>query len=232
MARCWRELGGVAFFLLPSAGLADVNAYVSLTTDYVFRGVSYSDSGPAAQAGVDLNHDSGAFAGLWASTLDIGDNFGQQRDLEIAYYLGYGSRFGDAGQLTGTVVAFRYPETAGPFDYSFEEVGLSLNYDDRWWVEYAYSPDLYGTGYDTHNVEVFGEWRLPLDLTGGLGAGWYDLSRFTKTTGYAYWQAGLSRRFGRVGIDLRYHDTNRWVPFFSSAGRADARFVLSARYQF
>ena len=72
---------------------------------------------------------------------------------------------------------------------------------------------------------------MPWALTAGVGVGWHDLSARTNFD-YVYWQAGLTRHFKIVDVDLRYHDTSRWVPFYSNEERAEARVVLSARIQF
>ncbi|MCB1612408.1 MAG: TorF family putative porin, partial [Xanthomonadales bacterium] len=39
---------------------------VGIVSDYVFRGVSQTNEGPAFQAGMDYTHDSGFHAGVWA----------------------------------------------------------------------------------------------------------------------------------------------------------------------
>ena len=43
---------------------------VALVTEYRFRGVDLSGGEIAIQGGVDLAHDSGFYAGTWASSLD------------------------------------------------------------------------------------------------------------------------------------------------------------------
>jgi hypothetical protein len=50
--------------------------------------------------------------------------------------------------------------------------------------------------------------------------------------GYGYWQLGVTRSFGRIDLDLRYHDTSRAVPIVSSPERAKARMALSAKILF
>jgi hypothetical protein len=65
----------------------------------------------------------------------------------------------------------------------------------------------------------------------GIGAGYYDTSELTGI-GYGYWQAGVTRAFGIVAVDLRYHDTSRAVPIISTPDGADARLVLSVKIPF
>ena len=65
----------------------------------------------------------------------------------------------------------------------------------------------------------------------GGGAGFYDVSNLIGED-YTYWQLGVTRPFNSLTLDLRYHDTSRWLPIISSPDRADARIVLSARFRF
>ena len=224
-------LGTTILLLSSNAAAVNFNGYATLTTDYVFRGVTYSDGNPAAQLGADVSFDNGLFVGTWVSTMNIESSSGFQRDFEINYYIGFGGQLSKTWSASVTAIAYTYPGGGAPIDYDYEEIALMLNYDDIVWLEYAYAPDLYGTDRDTQNVEVYAEWPLPWALTVGAGVGWYDLSEITNTD-YSYWQAGISRHVGIVDFDLRFHDTSRSVPFFSSDDRAAARTVLSVRFRF
>jgi len=89
----------VAVASLLSAGVmsanvanAEVSFNASLVSDFVFRGQTFTDKGPALQGGADYSHDSGAYAGAWVSNLD-----GKNGDSEIEYdlYAGYWMEAGD-----------------------------------------------------------------------------------------------------------------------------------------
>ena len=49
------------------------SANVTAVSDYVFRGITQTDSHPAIQGGFDYAHASGLYAGLWASNVDFND---------------------------------------------------------------------------------------------------------------------------------------------------------------
>jgi len=221
----------VLFVLLATkpALAEDFTAYAVLTTDYVKRGVSQSNSDPAIQLGVDLAFDIGLYTGLWASTVDISNGPERQRDLELNYYFGYGMDAGSNWRLGANLVFYTYPGATGNIDYDYEEFVLSAAFDDNLWFEYSYSPDLYDSGQATHNVELFGEWTLARHYDVSAGIGYYDTSSLTGT-GYGYWQLGVARSFRWVDLDLRYHDTNRWIPIISTNARAGSRVVFSVRF--
>lgn len=53
----------------------ELSANVALTTDYIFRGFSQTEEGPAIQGGFDVTYKM-FYAGVWASNLDFGgDDF-------------------------------------------------------------------------------------------------------------------------------------------------------------
>lgn len=214
----------------PSGYAAEVTGYAVATSDYVFRGVSYSDGHPTAQGGVDAAFRSGMYAGFWGSAIDI-ESGTTRRDIELNYYLGWNVDLGTQWTIGAGAVAYTYPGTIGPVDYDYREYSATLNFRDRVWLEYSYSPDLFHTSRDTHHIEVYGEWPMMRKLLLGIGAGYYDVSALSGV-GYAHWQAGVTRPVGRVSIDLRYHGTNRDVPFVSSADRTGTRVALSLRIPF
>ena len=210
---------------------AEVSGYAVLTTDYVFRGVTYSDSHGAVQLGGDVSLESGLYFGAWGSTVDISNGPGQQRNLEIDYYVGYVQDISNQWSVGANVVSYNFPGNEGQFDYDYFEYSLMSNYNDRVWFEYSYSPDLYHSDYSTQNFELYTEWQIRGEFTLGAGVGLYDVSNLAGSD-YSYWQLGVTRSFGIVDLDLRYFDTSDWVRIVSTPDRAEARIVLGARIQF
>lgn len=225
---CLALVAGV--YCMPT-NAADFSAYLVLTTDYVWRGVTQSDGDPAAQLGAEVAFNTGFHAGLWGSTIDIDNGPDRQRDTEVIYYAGFAHDIDGRWTLAANIVAYTYPGQSGSVDYNYEELMISANFMDRAWFEYAYSPDLYNTGADAHNVELYTEWPAGKHLVLGAGAGYYDVSDLVGT-GYGYWELGVTWPISRFDLDLRYHDTNRHVPIISTEDRAESRVALTFRVSF
>ena len=86
-----------------------VSGNVALTTDYVFRGVSQSDQGPAVQGGFDVAFgDSGAYAGAWASNINFGTG---GSNLELDLYGGFKFALGPVAMDVG-VAGYFYPSAS------------------------------------------------------------------------------------------------------------------------
>jgi uncharacterized protein (TIGR02001 family) len=52
-------------------GAWSTSGSVALSSEYVWRGVTQSDSEPAISGSFDLGHASGFYAGVWASSIDF-----------------------------------------------------------------------------------------------------------------------------------------------------------------
>ena len=56
---------------VPEPRALTVSGNVALVSDYRFRGVSQTGGDPAVQGGLTLTHESGVYAGVWASSIDF-----------------------------------------------------------------------------------------------------------------------------------------------------------------
>ena len=89
-----------------SAQAAEVSSTVTMTNDYRFRGVSQTSGDPAVQASIDVGFDNGAYAGIWGSNVNFGDN--DNAHLEVDYYVG---KYGDLTEevsYDATLYYFQY----------------------------------------------------------------------------------------------------------------------------
>ncbi len=220
----------VLFGSLP-AGAVEWGGYATVTSDYVKRGVSQSDSSPAVQLGLDISWESGFFAGAWASTVDIWNGPGRQRDAETNLYLGFQQSLGDAWLGSVSVVSYDYPRQTGDVDYAYIEYKVAASYKDFIWIEYAHSPDLYNSGQHSHNIELLAEIDIAHAWTASGGVGHYDVSDLTGED-YAYWQLGATWHARYADIDIRYHDTSKPVFIISTPDRARARIAVSISVPF
>jgi uncharacterized protein (TIGR02001 family) len=99
LAACWAQ----------QAGAVDVSAELGVVSDYRYRGFTLSDGKSAAQASVTIEHDSGAYATLWASTIE---EAGFDADVEIDLVGGYAVDLGGSLSLDLSAAYFVYPSEA------------------------------------------------------------------------------------------------------------------------
>ena len=102
----------------PGASPFSVSANVALTSDYRFRGVSFSDGDIAIQGGIDVAHDSGFYIGTWASSIEDSATFGH---TELDLYGGWSGEVSSGVTVDVGLLYYVYPNgedgLAGPSDY-------------------------------------------------------------------------------------------------------------------
>ncbi len=205
-----------------SAQEAEVAFNAAVASDYVFRGFSQTDEGPAFQAGVDLGV-GGFYAGAWASNVDFGDD----TDAEFDVYGGYRTEVGGFGLDVG-VVGYLYVGEPSGADYKYVEYKAALSRSagplSVGAVVY-YSPDFFGADDEAVYVEANlayateGAWSF----SGAVGHQSLDVS-----DDYVTWNAGVTYAFSDVyALDVRYHDTD-----VDNSDLAEARVVATLKAAF
>ena len=140
---------------------------IGLYSQYIFRGLTQTDRGPAVQGGVDLTHSSGFYLGAWASNIswlrdkntNLGDGspYSSGGRLEIDVYGGYRYTFAngvgiDLGALQyiyaggksagrqGDWASAYTTELYGALSYGWVQAKISSVVSDSAWTVGKYSP--------------------------------------------------------------------------------------------
>lgn len=84
-----------------------LTANIGLFSSYRFRGIDQTFGRPALQGGFDYVHSSGFYAGNWNSNVSSGAGY-PEGNLEMDFYGGYKTTFGDSGDFGVDVGALYY----------------------------------------------------------------------------------------------------------------------------
>lgn len=115
---------------ISGTAMAEVSMNIGATSNYIWRGVTQTADEAAISGGLDYEHESGLYAGVWTSSLGNADagqgaaGAASPAGAEFDYYVGFGGAFGDFGYDIN-VTAITYPQLK---DWDFTEVGLSGSY--------------------------------------------------------------------------------------------------------
>lgn len=101
----------------------EISGSATIASDYRFRGVSQSNKGMAVQAGFTAKHESGLYAGVWASNLSGWGTFGGS-NTELDIYGGYSLPVGGATLDVG-LTWYMYPGGADLTDFAEPYVKVS-----------------------------------------------------------------------------------------------------------
>lgn len=115
------------------ASAITVTGSISATTDYRFRGLSQSNKDPAAQASININHESGLYIGTWVSTLDDQTSLPGYGDAEVDLYAGFTKTLDNGFGFDAGLLYYYYPDAPDPYagaknDTDWFEPYASVNY--------------------------------------------------------------------------------------------------------
>lgn len=215
-----------------------LSANVTLTSDYIFRGISQSGGDPAIQGGFDYSHASGFYAGTWASNVGWLEDFQgyTKGNIEIDLYGGFRGPIGKSDfSFDVGAIQYMYPgdRPAGVPDADTTEVYGALGW--KWFtVKYSYylSDEVFGIPSDGGDyLAISGS--LPVGETGlTLGASWGtfgfdDVSAADYddwSVSAAYDMGKLSKLGDGVTVGMKYTDTNAesfWTEFAPPVGNSE-----------
>jgi uncharacterized protein (TIGR02001 family) len=214
-----------------------VGGHVAATTDYVFRGVSQTRGGAAAQADLHYQAQSGWFAGAWASTVDLNPGAGATAELNAD--AGRAWPFAGDWNARVTAVEYVYPNDEATFSYDYFELVASVAWLDRVVASIAWSPDTsrygvdYGAALDRRALtyELVGRWPLRDDLSATASAGYYDLSDLFET-GYGYGSLGLTYDIRSLQLDLAWFATSDQAEELFGREVAGQRWSFTVAWRF
>ena len=206
-----------------------LTANMTLTTDYVFRGISQTQGGPAIQGGVDYAHSSGFYVGTWASNVSWVSTvccdpspvpFKENNSMEVDLYGGFKGTAGDFGYDVG-VITYYYPgdQVSGSNDPDTTEVYLGASWKFLS-MKYSYTVSDrfvgWGTTDDINNLndDTQGSYYIELNGNYDLGSGWgvlghvgYQDVKDYDPASYTDWKLGVTKDVGFGVFALAYTDT-------------------------
>ena len=198
--------GGIA--AVP-AQAGEWSANASMTSNYIWRGLTQTENEAAVQGGIDYAADNGFYFGTWASNVNYGpsDVYSYEHDI----YAGYTFETGDVSWDVGYLY-YNYDSLA---EFDFGEVyvqagigGLGLGV---WMLTNTEADEAPGQDF-----EAFGTYYLSADygftvgndVEVGLHIGYHDgdFAEAFNGTDDGYFDYGIS--FAKEGFSFTITDTN------------------------
>lgn len=118
------------FALIPNLATAEpatensnlsIASNVAVVSNYIWRGQSQTWGGPALQAGTEVNHTSGVYAGFWAST--VSSQWVPGAQVETDWYVGFRDKLPDTLSEIGYDLNLIYVYLPGG---EFNKTGFNL----------------------------------------------------------------------------------------------------------
>jgi len=188
----------------------DFSSNVGFVTDYVFRGISQSDSNFAVQGGFDVEHNTGLYLGTWASNVDFND--ADNASAEVDVYGGYGFEFKGLNVDLGAIY-YAYPNARDSLNYNFYEVyaGVSVEQDKfDIGASINYTPENFGDTGDATYVALNTDYTIVDNLKLKTDIGYQVIDEDTEfgTDDYLHWGIGLGYHYKGFDALLKYSQSD------------------------
>lgn len=194
---------------------AQVSGSVTLTNNYLFRGVTQTNENPALQAGITWNHDSGFYAGGWGSSISwLSDSDpAVSSSVELDGFVGYAGSFGESD--LGFDVGANYYWYPGDFPSGYNspntlELYAGVTYkvlSAKYWYS---TTDLFGIpdSDGSSNLDVAANWEFVPGLTLNAAVGKQWVNNYGDLD-YSFWKLGVTKSFeSGFSIAAAWNDTD------------------------
>ncbi len=231
---CLLALAGVPLPAMAADGAW--NGSLALTSDYILRGISQSYGKPAWQGGLSYRGSAGWYAGAWASTIEPYP-YGRH-PVELDGFAGYSWSIGQRWNARANYTRYAYVLDERRVSYDYDELALSLGFEDRLAATVSWQPDSSGysaLGYAhrsrTWAWELSGRQPLARGLAATASAGYFDTSRLYGR-GYGAGSLGLSYSNRHVELAVNRFFVNSVVYALFDDASADGEWVASLVLRF
>jgi uncharacterized protein (TIGR02001 family) len=228
----------LAALAVPGVAMAEDSPFsgnVSLTTDYLYRGITQTGHKGAIQGGFDYAHPSGIYAGAWGSNISWLEEAGvSNSSLELDTYAGFKNSFAEDFSYDVGFLRYNYGGgyPSGTPSANTNEVYGALGW--KWFtLKYSYAvsnlfgfTDSSGSGY----ADLSASYTLEgPDVTLGAHYGHQSIDGSANDGwGYSDYKVSASKDFGGFGFSLAYSSTNVDEAYWGdSAGKSQAVFTVS-----
>lgn len=190
-----------------------VSGSIAVLNEYRWRGVNLTDGNVAVQGAVNVNHESGAYAGLWASNLSDTPIYGM---VELDVIAGYATEVAPGTTLDIGATYYVYPDGKkglGPTDFLEPAVKVTHTIGPvraTAGAAYAYKQAALGNDdslYLSLNLSS-GVPNTPVTVVGSLGRTKGALAAITPSRTIIDWSLGADYVLGPVTLGVRYIDTD------------------------
>jgi len=207
-------------FAVPSVALATdaspITANVSLTSNYLYRGITQTGAKPAIQGGFDYLHASGIYAGVWGSNISWLEDSGvaSAASFELDTYAGLKGGLAEGFSYDAGFLRYNYPGRypSGATKPDTNEIYGALSWK---WLTAKYSrsiSNLFGVTNSRGSSYIDLSASYTLEEPGITLGAHYGKQTFSGAGNgaltYSDYKLSVSKDFSGYGVGLAYSSTN------------------------
>jgi uncharacterized protein (TIGR02001 family) len=185
----------------------------TVTTDYVFRGVSQTDNGPAFQAEASYSAPFGLYATVWGSNVDFGEKGGP--NFEVDYNIGWSKDLSDSWNLDLGVNRYTYTSASSDYgDIDYNEYLAKVTWTGPVTLSglLGYADDYSNSGAEQTYTALeasydIGESGFSIGASAGYTTIKADGNDWPRREDYYDGSISVSKAFGPATATVGYYDT-------------------------
>lgn len=201
-------LPGLFMLGVSPAALADLSSTVTLSSNYLFNGITLTEDDAALQPSLDWVSDSGWYVGSWGSNVSFVDN----TDVEVDFYTGYYTDLGNNWALDLGIAHYTYYGSSDSSAFDYPEAYIKVSYGDTK-LSYWYAKDYFGAGGGHYIVMLGHNFQLTEGLTlmlSGDRSTSTDTNKFLRDNDgtYHHWRVALISEWLGAKWTAAFDDTD------------------------
>ena len=209
---------------------------LAATSDYLVRGISRSNQGPAIQADLHVATDNGFIGGVFASSAQF--DSGDRRSAELSGFLGHAWQVNGAWRAKLLASYYGYVHNDSGSQYNYAELGYEAAFDDWLTIDAVYTPDapryvsgrgISGVAAKTAEISARTPWSHRVAAAAGVG---YSELSGPGGGGYAYWSAGGVLDLAPWSFSLAYVNTSAEAATLFYSEAAHNRWTATVIWRF
>lgn len=200
-------------FMIANSAWPKISSNFTLTSDYVWRGVTQTNHDAAVQGGLNLIHPMGLYLGSWMSNVNLEEtipSLSGGNNTEVDVYAGYQMPFMGLMYLKFQLMAYQYIQDTTP---NFEELSVGISMREFFDFVLDYSYDWKGTSSSSYHMNFSTAFEVRQELTLGFGLGYtiFGDELDAMTENYLDIHVALAQMVHDYVVSLNYTDTDRDV---------------------
>jgi uncharacterized protein (TIGR02001 family) len=209
---------------------------IGATSDFVFRGLSYTRGDPAVQGSLDLELPIGIYTGTFVSSTN--PNPGNSPSAEVDLWAGYTHSFNEWISTDLRFTHYMYPDDPRVAEYDRDELTATLGVHGRVFLSATFSPNTEAIA-STPGLSEGDSWAIELSASQPLSSRWSlsaGVGRYLLDEIYAddydYWSISVSADFSPLEVHLALLGADDTAERIFTKRAAGERVALTALYRF
>jgi uncharacterized protein (TIGR02001 family) len=220
----------------PASAQTTISGSIGATSDFVFRGLSYTRGGPAVQGSLDLELPVGIYIGTFVSSTN--PNPGPSPSAEVDLWAGYARTLNEWISTDLRYTHYMYPDDPRVADYDRDEFTATLGVRSTVFLSANFSPNTKAIA-STPGLSEGDSWAIELSARHPISTRWSisaGVGRYLLDEIYAadydYWSVTLSADFAPIELHFAVLGADDTAERIFSSRAAGERLAVSALYRF